>query len=213
MVKKVENKSAKKNTQNSKSSNILLPKSQLQLNQRITRLKSLQTETEQKEKKNSVQNCFTVNTRSKCKARTLPYATRNKSKKIEKIVINNDSNKQQLQNSDDKLKKQTKSLSVSKTQFIKLNNFKVNSLVLAKQKYSYPWPARVLEIHSEKVKVFFFGDKRCEFVPINEIYDFILSMNATKATIASKKKQKTYLTGIAEIELLFGIAREDSLLN
>lgn len=216
---KVKNKSAKKNTtnkstQNLKSSNILQPKNQLQLNQRITRSKSLQTETVQKENKNSVQNCSTsVNTRTKSKSHTPTNNTREKSKRIENIINNKDSKKLQLPNLDRKLKSQEKSLIVSKVQFVKLNDFEVSSIVLSKQKYSIPWPSRVLKIEKERASVYFFGDKRVGYVSKNEIYDFILSKSAIKSVIASQKKQQTYLTGIAEVEFLLGIPSGDSLLN
>lgn len=90
-------------------------------------------------------------------------------------------------------------------QFYKLNNFTTNAIVLAKQKYSFPWPARVLEVKKEKVSVYFFGDKRTGFVDASEIYDFVKSFAALRASIVDSKKPRAYLTGIREIELLLGL--------
>lgn len=58
---------------------------------------------------------------------------------------------------------QTKSI-VKQIDFVKLDTFQKNSIVLAKQKFSFPWPARVLSIEKEKTLVYFFGDKREGYV-------------------------------------------------
>lgn len=42
---------------------------------------------------------------------------------------------------------------VKRVEFVKLATFKKNDLILAKQKYSIPWPARILDIKREKVTV------------------------------------------------------------
>lgn len=98
---------------------------------------------------------------------------------------------------------QSKKLGVVKReQFVKLDSFEKNSIVLAKQKYSCPWPARVLEIQKQKVLVYFFGDKRSGFVDRSEIYDFVKSSKAIKSVISSKKVPSGYSTGVLEIELL-----------
>lgn len=102
---------------------------------------------------------------------------------------------------------------VKREQFVKLNIFEKNSIVLAKQKYSCPWPARVLEIEKNKVLVFFFDDKRNGFVSRFEIYDFLKSSRAIKSIITSKRVPRCYLTGVSEIELLLGINKEQSILN
>lgn len=208
--KKSEKKNSKNNsTKNLKSSKISPPAHQ---SARITRSKSLQTV---ELKKNPI-HAVNINTRSTSKARSLPnncIHTRSKSEKIGIIATNIDSNEKKPANSDNKSKTQSKSLSVSKTQFVKLHDFKVNSIVLAKQKYSVPWPSRVLTIEKNRVLVHFFGDKRSGFVPKNEIYDFVLSLSALKSTIASKRNPRTYKLGITEVEMLMGITRENSLLN
>lgn len=112
-----------------------------------------------------------------------------------------------------KEKQQSKNSSISTIRFVKCNDFKVGSIVLAKQKYSIPWPSKVLEIESERVFVYFFGDKRSGYVSKIEIYDFIWSATAIKSSIISKKKPRSYTTGIMEVEMLIGIPSEKSLLN
>lgn len=214
---------AKKSTQNNKSSKKfeIKKKSAPEIKSvRITRSKSLQTEITRKvakipeptvKKTPVVQN--TLNTRSKSQANFLSHNTRSKSIKIENITIHTVSNEQQAQSLDDKKKSQTKSLSLSKITFVKLNDFKVDSIVLAKQKYSVPWPAKVIKIEKKRVFVYFFGDRRCGFVSTDEIYDFILSGSAIKSIIASKKQQRSYFTGIREVEFLLGITSDNSSLN
>lgn len=98
-------------------------------------------------------------------------------------------------------------------EFYKLNNFTTNDIVLAKQKYSYPWPSRVLKVENGKVFVFFFGDKRKGFVCATEIYDFVRSFAAVKATIVASNKPRAYLTGIREIKLLLGLNGVQSVFN
>lgn len=208
--KREKKKLPNKVTRNLKSSKIL---PSVNKSARITRSKSSLTETVQKVTKDPIRNCSTRNTRSNSKANILPINTRSKSKKIEIITTNTDSNEQQVKNLDNTSQTETKSLSLSKVQFVKLHDFKVNSIVLAKQKYSVPWPSKVLKIEKERVFVYFFGDKRSGYVPKIEIYDFILSVSAVRSVIASKKKQQSYATGIGEVEVLMGITSENSLLN
>lgn len=106
---------------------------------------------------------------------------------------------------------ETKSV-VKRYNFIKLNTFKKGSLVLAKQRYSIPWPSKILEIQEDKIRVFFYGDKREGFVSSSEIYDFLKSIPALKASLLTRKPQ-TFLTGIREIELLLKVNDTESLLN
>lgn len=106
-----------------------------------------------------------------------------------------------------------KNVIVERINFIKLDEYKENCLILAKQKYSVPWPARILKITKEKILVYFLGDKREGSVLPQEIYDFQKSSKALKSLVASKRKHRGYLTGIREIELLLGISEEQSVLN
>lgn len=108
---------------------------------------------------------------------------------------------------------ESKHLTVLTSTFVKLSDFKVDSIVLAKQKYSIPWPARILKIEQNRILVYFFGDKRSGYVCQSEIYDFILSINAIKSKILSKKLPRGYRTGICEIEIFMGIPSEKSLFK
>lgn len=100
---------------------------------------------------------------------------------------------------------------VKRTEFVKLLNYKVDSIVLAKQKYSIPWPARILKIKKDKICVYFFGDKREGLVNSNEIYDFKKSAVSIRELILSGKKPRGYLTGLHEIELLLNIPDKESI--
>lgn len=102
---------------------------------------------------------------------------------------------------------------VKRADFTKLNDFKVNDFVLAKQKYSCPWPAKILSIEKGKVLVYFFGDKRSGFVQSSELYDFTKSFCALRSIILSKKKPAGFITAIREVELLLGINGASSILN
>lgn len=219
MGKRTKTKTAKQNSTNKilaqKSSKVLAPENRS--NQRVTRSKSIQTEIVEKENKNpvkiQVKNNSQVNTRSKAPAHT--YNTRKTSKNIECIVPNKRSNNCSLQSFDRNQTKETKILSQPNTHFVKLSDFQVNSVVLAKQPYATPWPSRIERIDKNRVFVYFFGDKRFGYVNKTEIYDFILSANAIKSVIAAKsiKYYQAYVTGIAEVQFLLGISSGDSFFN
>lgn len=102
---------------------------------------------------------------------------------------------------------------VKRAEFVKSNIFNVNDFVLAKQKYSLPWPARILAIAKDKVLVHFFGDQRTGFVKSSELYDFTKSFCALRSIVLSKKKPAGYITGLREVELLLGINGPNSILN
>lgn len=140
-----------------------------------------------------------------------PRKTRSKSEKIRSITFQSDSRHKQSAIVIEKKQPQTQ-ISV-RTQFVKISVFEVDQIVLAKQKYSLPWPARVLQIEKERVFVYFFGDKRSGYVAKSEIYDFVLSAKAIKSVLESKKKQLTYVTGVIEIEKLLGITCDESISN
>lgn len=208
---KLTNKSQKK----SEKSKITLSQNQ---STRITRSKSsVELEKTQKTNIDSVQSVSSHTTRLKNKENILPLPnfsprkTRSKSEKIQSITFDLDSNQQKSSIVNEKKKQQTKICVLS--QFVKIIDFKVDSIVLAKQKYSVPWPSKVLKIEKERVFVFFFGDKRSGYVARSEIYDFYLSAKAVKLLVESKKIPRTYCTGIVELEMLMGIPRGESLLN
>lgn len=102
---------------------------------------------------------------------------------------------------------------LKRADFYKLNTLEKDLIVLAKQKYSIPWPARILKVEKNKVLVYFFGDKRTGFVSSVEIYDFMKSFHALQSIILSKKKPAGFLTGVREVELLLGVSAADSILN
>lgn len=104
----------------------------------------------------------------------------NKTKSPSPIKIGEQSGKQDL---------------VKRVEFVKCAIHEINSIVLAKQKYSIPWPARVLNIEKRKVFVHFFGEKRDGFVDQAKIYDFVKSANAVKSIFLSKSRTRGYITG------------------
>lgn len=97
--------------------------------------------------------------------------------------------------------------------FVRLEKFETNTVCLAKQKYSCPWPARVVRVEKEKILVHFFGDKRVGYVQKGEIYDFMKSSQAIRSILNSKKKPSGFITGLAEIEQLLQIDSAHSLMN
>lgn len=135
------------------------------------------------------------------------YFTRSTIKPSEKPAQN-------LENVSLKKKKEEEKKIVKRVDFVRLDNFEVNTICLAKQKWSFPWPARVLEIEEKKVLVYFFGDKRVGHVEPIEIYDFVNSSQALRAVIPAKKKSKpSFITGLVEVERLLQIDSNHSLLN
>lgn len=100
---------------------------------------------------------------------------------------------------------------VKRTEFVKLSNYKVDSIVLARQKYSIPWPSRILKIKKDKICVYFFGDKREGLVNSNEIYDFKKSAVAIREVILLGKKPRGYVTGLREIEILLNVPDKESI--
>lgn len=177
---------------------------------RITRSKSKESESVQRMKKDPSQNISTKNTRSKSlpiisPLQISPRQTRSKSGNIEGITINPKLNQRQPQNSLIKTKTQTRISAIQTIRFVKLTDFKVDTILLAKQSYSIPWPAKILRIEKERVFVYFFGDKRSGYVSKKELYDFISSASAIKLKLESKNTPRAFITGISEVEMLMGI--------
>lgn len=202
---KIQNKL--KNTKSKKKS--FVPS---EIQTRITRLQA-----KNKNNNNSPKNLNSQNTCTKSDENTLsvldfsPRKTRSKSEKIQSIAINCNSNEEKSRITTEKKQQQTK-ISV-RSSFVKISAFKVDSIVLAKQKYSLPWPAKVLQIEKERVFVYFYGDKRSGYVAKSEIYDYHLSLKVVKLAIESKKNPLTYRTGVVEVEKLMGIPSELSVFN
>lgn len=103
---------------------------------------------------------------------------------------------------------------VKRVAFVKAKTFNQNDIILAKQKYSTPWPAIVLNIQKERVFVYFFGDKRSGYVSSSEIYDYAESIRALKSyLVLTKKIPSGFITGVREVEALLKIPQENSVLN
>lgn len=109
--------------------------------------------------------------------------------------------------------KKTNTAVCKRAEFVKVNTFKVNDIVLAKQKYSIPWPARVIDIRKEKVSVYFFGDRRVGPVNSCDLFDYIKSFAALKSLLVEKRKARGFITGLREVELLLGIAETHSVFD
>lgn len=78
------------------------------------------------------------------------YLTRS-SKVSDELTQSNEINSSQNSNVvTDSLKKNTEKRIVKRENFVKLDNFEEDSFCLAKQKFSIPWPARVLKIEKKK---------------------------------------------------------------
>lgn len=86
---------------------------------------------------------------------------------------------------------------------------KVGQLVLAKQKYSVPWPSRIVAVKKDSVSVFFFGDgrhgsvKKCELYSICDSKDIVL--NCLRRNITNYRK------GILEMERILGVTENLSV--
>lgn len=85
----------------------------------------------------------------------------------------------------------------------KCDEIGIGKIVLAKQKYSVPWPSRIVSIHKSYADVHFFGDGRIGPVKLNDIYEFSDSMDEIKRCISSQGS--SYGRGIREAEIIIGI--------
>lgn len=81
---------------------------------------------------------------------------------------------------------------VKRVDFVKVKTFYTNDIILAKQKYSLPWPAQILNVDKDKISVYFFGDRRTGFVSSSELYDFRKSSPALKSIISKKKNHAVF---------------------
>lgn len=88
---------------------------------------------------------------------------------------------------------------------------KVGQLVLAKQKFSSPWPSRIVAIKKESVDVYFFGDGRCGSVKKCNLF----SICESKEIIVNcmKRNLTNYRKGIIEMERISGVPDHLSLTN
>lgn len=102
---------------------------------------------------------------------------------------------------------------VKRAHFVQTKSFKASDIVLAKQKYSTPWPSKILDVRKGNVLVHFYGDKRQGLVESTEIYDYVKSLGALKQTLSAKNVRLALITGVCEVEDLMRIPRALSIIN
>lgn len=93
----------------------------------------------------------------------------------------------------------------------KLDAIAVGDYVLARQKYSVPWPAKILTIKSKFVNVYFYGDGRKGPVKREEIYSFSDSHDVILGCL--RRNIPAYLKGIRELEMISNIPPALSITN
>lgn len=93
----------------------------------------------------------------------------------------------------------------------KLDAIAVGDHVLARQKYSVPWPAKILTIKSKFVDVYFYGDGRKGPVKREEIYS--LSDSHDVILDCLRRNIPAYLKGIQELELINNVPPALSITN
>lgn len=93
----------------------------------------------------------------------------------------------------------------------KCDEIRIGKIVLGKQRYSVPWPSRIVSIHKSHVNVFFFGDGRIGPVKLNDIYEFSDSIDEIKRCL--KSQGYNYGKGIREAEMIIGIPEHLSLVK
>lgn len=87
----------------------------------------------------------------------------------------------------------------------------VGQLVLAKQKFSVPWPSRISAVNKDSVYVYFFGDgrsgsvKKCDLFSIFDSKDIVV--NCLKRNITNYRKC------IIEMEKILGVPDNLSMTN
>lgn len=87
----------------------------------------------------------------------------------------------------------------------------VGQLVLAKQKYSVPWPSKIIAIKTDSVSVFFFGDGRCGPVKKCDLFSICDSRDIMIDCI--KRNITDYRKGIIEMERISGVPQNMSITN
>lgn len=87
----------------------------------------------------------------------------------------------------------------------------VGQVVLAKQKFSVPWPSKIMSIKKDSVHVYFFGDGRCGPVKKCDLFSICDSKDIMINCI--KRKITNYRKGIIEMESLLGVPDNLSLTN
>lgn len=87
----------------------------------------------------------------------------------------------------------------------------IGQLVLSKQKYSVPWPSKVLAIRSKTIDVHFYGDGRTGPVKCDDVYSIPHSYDIILDCL--RRKIPGYSKGIAELERVMKIPAEASFFN
>lgn len=93
----------------------------------------------------------------------------------------------------------------------KCDEIGIGKIVLGKQKYSVPWPSKIVSIHKSYANVYFFGDGRIGPVKLNDIYEFKDSIDEIKRCIISQGS--SYGKGIREAEIIIGIPEHLSIMK
>lgn len=93
----------------------------------------------------------------------------------------------------------------------KCDEIGIGKIVLAKQKYSVPWPSRIVSIHKSYANVYFLGDGRIGSVKLTDIYEFRDSADEIKRCISSQGS--SYGKGIREAEIIIGIPEHLSVVK
>lgn len=88
---------------------------------------------------------------------------------------------------------------------------KVGQFVLAKQKYSVPWPSKVLTIRPNSVDVHFYGDGRKGPVKCDDLY--LIPDSHDTIVDCLRRKIPSYSKGIMELERVMRIPDEASIFN
>lgn len=90
-------------------------------------------------------------------------------------------------------------------------SIEIGELVLAKQKYSVPWPARIVAVRKKNVDVYFYGDGRVGAVKKEDILNFTDSNEIILTCL--NRNIRDYRKGIIEAERIYGIPDHLSITN
>lgn len=89
----------------------------------------------------------------------------------------------------------------------------VGQLVLAKQKYSVPWPSQILTVKKDSVHVYFFGDERCGLVQKCDLFSIADSRDIIINCLNRKNEIADYRKGIIQMERILGVPDSLSITN
>lgn len=107
--------------------------------------------------------------------------------------------------------KQPSKALLKKNQPSKNVSIEIGQLVLAKQKFSVPWPSKIMSIKKDSVHVYFFGDGRCGSVKKCDLFSICdskeIMINCMKRNITDYRK------GIIEMERISGVPDNSSITH